>query len=177
MSTKVKPAEGGLQAHGRKAALIWGRGIRPDPGTWTPSRKGLQRLQAAEAGDTAPGAGRGQGQLLPVRRGPRPRWRRWLRLQGSRSAAASPSQHPPPRSAQTAGPRPERRSRAREGEGRHLGRGGAREPRRAALAAAAPAAPCRPLALREPRGPCFQPSPPGLHLAPGPLPSSSLPCH
>lgn len=124
-------------------------------GDLDPEKKGLQGLQAAEAGDPAPGAVPRQGQLLPVRRGPRPRWRRWLRLQGSRSAAASPSQHPPPRSAQTAGPRPERRSRAREGEGRHLDRGGARLPRRAALAAAVPAAPCRPSALCEPCGPCF----------------------
>lgn len=54
------------------------------------------------------GAGPGLGQLLPARRGPRPRWRRWLRLRGSSSTAASPSQHPPPRSAQAAGPRPER---------------------------------------------------------------------
>lgn len=112
-----------------------------------------------------------------MRRGPRPRWRRWLRLQGSRSAAASPSQHPPPRSAQTAGPRPERRSRAREGEGRHLGRGGARLPPRAALVAAAPAAPCRPLALCEPCGPYFQLSPHDCTRLPEPLPSSPLPCH
>lgn len=166
-----------LQAHGRKEALGVGWGvIRPGSETWTPAKKRLQGLRAAEAGNLTLGAGLEQEQHLPARRGPRPRWRRWLKLQGSGNTAASPSQHPPPRSAQAAGPRPERRSRAREGEGRHLGRGGARERVRAALAAAASAAPCRPLTLREPRDPGLQPSPQGCTQLPGPLPSSPLPC-
>lgn len=167
-----------MQARGRKAALGVGWGvIRPGSETCTPVKKRLQGLPAAEAGDPAPGAGLEREQHLPARRGPRPRWRRCLKLQGSGNTAASPSQHPPPRSAQAAGPRPERRSRAREGEGRHLGRGGARERVRAAPAAAALAAPCRPLTLREPCGRGLQSIPHGCTQLPGPLPSSPLPCH
>lgn len=86
-------------------------------GTRAATGKGLRTPRDAGGRDPAAGAGLGPGQLLPARGGPRPRWRRWLRLRGSGSAAASPSQHPPPRSARAAGPRPERRGRARAGGG------------------------------------------------------------
>lgn len=90
-------------------------------GTQAAPRFGLQDPRAAGDRDPTAQVGRRQGQLLPARGGPRPRWRRWLRLRGSGSASASPSQHPPPRSARAAGPRPERRRRAR-------GRGGGGAP-------------------------------------------------
>lgn len=90
---------------------------------------------ALKVGIWPPRLGLGLGQLLPAQGGPRPRWRRWLRLQGSGSAAASPSQHPPPRSARAAGPRPERQARARTREaGRHLGPGARARALGAALA-------------------------------------------
>lgn len=47
-----------LQARGRKAALGVGWGvIRPGSETWTPAKKRLQGLRAAEAGDPVPGLG------------------------------------------------------------------------------------------------------------------------
>lgn len=72
VSTKVNPAEGGLQAHRRKVAVVWGRGIRPGPGTYTSTRKGLQGLQAAEAGDLAPGAGPSRGSFYLCGEAPGP---------------------------------------------------------------------------------------------------------
>lgn len=141
-------------------------GMRPDRGYCAATGKGLRCLRAAGGRDSAAGAGPGPGWLLPARGGFRPRWRRWLWLRGSGSAAVSPSQHPPPGSARAAGPRPERRGRAPTGEGRHLGSAASARapPLETALAAASRRAP--PNAMSKPRcAPVPDPSPAATHAS------------
>lgn len=123
---------------------------------------GLQDPRAAGGRDPTAQVGPHQGELLPARGGPRPRWWRWLRLRGSGSAAASPSQHPPPRSARAAGPRPERRRRAR-------GRGGGGAPSWAPGGRAEGPSLRQPAASRSPAPPT--PSPAAIP-APGWVPRS-----
>lgn len=151
----------------------------PGGGTRAAAELGLRGPPATGGRDPTARAGSRQGQLLPARGGPRPRWRRWLRLQGSGSAAASPSQHPPPRSARAAGPRPEQRRRARGsgwGRGAILGRtrAGELEPLGCVTGGSRAGGP----SLRDPRAsmsPAAQSPSPAAIPAPGSQGSRALP--
>lgn len=164
-------------------------GMGPAGGRGPPRGSGCRVRGPLGAGIRQLQVGPRQGQLLPARGGPRPRWRRWLRLRGSGSAAASPSQPSPPRSAgRGAAPGAAEARAGRGGEGRHLGPSAAE---RLAPACCAP----RPRGAPAPRNPrrpppCARvgpqvlqgcpsirrPRPARHHPPPGDLDSPCAPC-